>query len=138
MASYSTITFNDGSVSMPVRVEGVTSQNNLETLADDIKGYSNAVYTGVSVFYPNASPGSPTAATFQSVKDKALLTFRSSTNDIVKLTIPAPKASVFNTLNGVKAVTGTVGTALATSLSTATGKTLTFMKGRFVNKPGRA
>ena len=137
MASYSTITWSDGAKRMPVRVEGVTSQSALETLADSMKTYSNAVYMGVSVFFENASPGSPTAATYQSVAAKAVCTFRTSDNDIVKLSVPAPKASMFNTLTGVQTVTGTAGNALASALSTATGKTCTFLQGVFASRPGK-
>lgn len=136
---YSTITFSDGDVQMPVKVEAASmTQAKLEALADDIKAQSNAIYTGVSVFFANASPGTPTAAQHQSVKDKALCTFRTSDNKIVKLTIPAPKAAIFDKQTGVRNVLASVGNNLAASLTTATGKTCTFLKGRFVNKPGRA
>ena len=137
MASYSTITWSDGAKRMPVRIEGVATQTALETLAGEMKTYSNAIYPGVSVFYENASPGAPTAATYQSVAAKAVLTFRSSDNDIVKLSVPAPKASMFNSLTGVQTVTGVAGNALATALSTATGKTLTFLQGVFASRPGK-
>ena len=134
---YSTITFTDGSIQMPVKVEGAgMTQAKLEALADEIKTHSNAVYTGVSVFFEKSSPGTPIAATFQSAKDKALCTFRTADAKIVKLSIPAPKAAIFDKMTGVRNVLGTIGASLATALSTATGKTLTFSKGRFVNKPG--
>lgn len=134
---YSTITFTDGSINMPVKVESDTmTQAKLEALAGEIKTHSNAVWNGVSVYFENDSPGTPTAATYQSVKDKALCTFRSSDGRIVKLSVPAPKAAIFDKQTGVRNVIGTVGNSLATALSTATGKTLTFSKGRFVNKPG--
>lgn len=134
---YSTITFTDGDAQMPVKVESATmTQSKLEALAADIKAESNAVYTGVSVFFANATPGTPTAAVHQSVKDKALCTFRTSDGKIVKLTIPAPKAALFDKQTGIRNVLAAKGASLATSLSTATGKTCTFLKGRFVNKPG--
>lgn len=136
---YSSMTFTDGDAQMPVKVEATgMTQAKLEALADAIKTQSNAVYSGVSVFFANAAPGTPTAAVHQSVKDKALCTFRSSDGRIVKLTVPAPKAAIFDKQTGVRNVLGTIGDTLATALSTATGKTLTFMKGRFVNKPGKA
>ena len=137
---YSTIQFKDHTDAlMPVKIESAAmTQAKLETLATALLAHTNAVVMGVSVYFAKGTPGAPTNATHDLVKDKALLTFRDATGRIVKITIPAPKASIFdNVLKGVRYVSQAVGTSVATDLSTATGKTLTFLQGRFVNKPGR-
>lgn len=138
---YSTIQFKDHTDAVvPVKIEaGSITPAQLQTLAASLEGHSNAVYTGVSVFYPNASAGTPTNAQFQLSKDKALITLRDANGRIVKVNIVAPKLSIFDsTIKGVRYVSSTVGASVATAMSTATGKTLTFLQGRFVNKPGRS
>lgn len=138
---YSTIHFKDHTNAvMPVKVESASmTQAKLEALGTTLDGYSNAVVTGVSVFFANASPGTPTNAAHELVKDKALIVMRDATGKIVKITIPAPKASIFTSVvKGVRIVGQTTGDAVATAVSTATGKTVTFLHGRFVNKPGKA
>jgi hypothetical protein len=138
---YSSIQFKDyTNTLMPVKVESSSmTQSKLETFATALKAHSNAVVEGVNVFFKNASPGTPVNASHELVKDKALIVMRDANSRIVKTTIPAPKASIFpSTVKGVRIVSQTVGEDVATTLGTATGKTLTFMNGRFVNKPGKA
>jgi hypothetical protein len=138
---YSTIQFKDYSNAlMPVKIESSSmTQAKLETLGGVLLGYSNAVVTGVSVWFAKGTPGTPTNAEHGLVKDKALIVMRGADSRIVKVTIPAPKATLFtNVIKGVRIVDPTEGAAIAAAMSTATGKTLTYLNGRFVNKPGQA
>lgn len=138
---YSSIQFQDfNKAVMPVKVESATmTQAKLESLGAALKAHSNAIVDGVTVFYKNSAPGTAVNALFEVVKDKALIVMRDANSRIVKTTIPAPKASIFTSVvKGVRIVSQTVGDDVASAMSTATGKTLTFLNGRFVNKPGKA
>lgn len=138
---YSTIYFKDyNEYTMPVKVEGANmTQAKMETLATSLRAFSNAATPGVSVYFAMGSPGTAVNAEHALAKDKALIVLRGADGKIVKVSIPAPKASLFDRVfKGVRLVSATDGATIATAMSTATGKTLTFLNGRFVNKPGQA
>lgn len=138
---YSSIQFKDHTNAlMPVKVESSSmTQAKLEALGTALVAHSNAVVTGVSVFFANGSPGTPTNAAHDVVKDKALIVMRDAAGKIVKISIPAPKSAIFTkVMKGVRIVSDAVGADVASAVGTATGKTLTFLNGRFVNKPGKA
>lgn len=139
MAHYGTISWRDAKAGVTtLRIADVTTQSKLETLAGVIEGYSNAGWTAVSVQYPKATPTAATDAEHRTCRAKAILILRdSANNDIVKVTIPAPKASIFEYIEGKTLVSGTVGAAMATAMSTATGLTLTYLSGKLLTKQGK-
>lgn len=140
MAHYGTISFTDAKAGkVTLRIADVTTQSTLITLAGAIEGFSNAGWTSVSVQYPKVGAvTTPTDAEHRTCKAKAIIILREAdTNDIVKVTIPAPKASIFEYIEGKTLVGTATGTAMATAMSTATAKTLTFLSGKLLTKQGK-
>lgn len=139
MAHYGTISWRDAKAGVTtLRIADVTTQAKLETLAGVIEGYSNAGWTSVSVQFPKASPTAPTDAEHRTCRAKAIIILRETgTNDITKVSIPAPKASIFEYIEGKTLVNNATGTAVATAMSTATSTTLTFLSGKLLTKQGK-
>jgi len=126
MAAYSTLQFagaKGGTTSC--RIEGVTSGAALNTLGTGLLTHTNASYVGYRIYTEVATPTPPTDSPFAGVFDKAVMVFKTSGNDVVKISLPAPKASIFDWNNGKRFVLGAVMTDVATKLGAATGKTLT-------------
>lgn len=136
--TYSSITYQDsGAKKTAVRVEGATSHAALETLATGLQTHSNCAtpYTGFVKAHP--APGTAVNAVYRSVEDKAVLSFKDANDRTVKISIAAPKDAIFDHSSNPIKVLAAIGNDVATKMSTATGKTLTFVGGVKWGKPKR-
>ena len=123
MAAYGTIKWKDGKNAIgSTRVQAPGDAAKLKALAGSIQTYSNAVWLAVRIDDKNGTPGTPTDETHAAFVDKATLVFRNEHEDIIKLTIPAPKAAniLYDTKLGSYYVDPTVVTALTTAMNTNT------------------
>ena len=133
MASY--ITFQDHSGAISVVSLKDIAEASLASLADALESYSNAVVTEIQPEIP-VTPGAPTAASFDLVCDKAVIRFSNAADDIITLTIPSPKAEIFEiNAYGNRVLVASLGNALAATLGAAMGHTLTFVSGDYVSRP---
>ncbi len=130
MRTYGSITFKDAAgKTAPVRIMNPKGGTELGNIAGVIEGQSNAVWTKLRVDTENGSVGTPTNATYPSVKTKAICSFRNADDEIFKCSVPAPLAA--NIEGGDTRYDATAGAALAASLTANTNNgTLTFLQGK--------
>lgn len=131
----SLITFQDHSGAISVVSLKFIAEAALASLAATLASYSNAVVTEIQPEIP-VTPGTPTAAAFDLVCDKAVIRFSNAADDIITLTIPSPKAALFELdTHGNRVLIASIGNALAATLGAAMGQTLTFLSGDYVSRP---
>lgn len=137
MPNYSSITFRGAAGDRStVRIAEVSTSAALTTFAGVLKGYSNAVWTEHRMATENASPGSAVEAQYAECQSKAIIIMRDTGEDsIVKISVPAVKASMIVIVNKKRVVDQTQGATLAAALATATGKTLTYESGKLWSRP---
>ena len=134
-----TIKFRDAqNVDSIARIDGPTTHAALDTLAGALKTYSNAIWVETRMASVNDTPGSAGTDPWKSVEEKAVIMLRDTdTQKVVRVSIPAPIDSTvfdYNAGSGPRVKT-TVGTAVATAMSTATGRTFSFLGGKLHGRP---